>query len=70
MTGEQFRDLPKSVQDLAIMVADAYDACKQESMCCPWCSGRVGWSLEYHDEFCTWPRFFSEYIKGPREAKT
>lgn len=45
--------------DLAIMIADAYDACKSESMNCPWCSGYVshGSGQEWHDKFCKWDGF-------------
>lgn len=42
------------------MVVDAYEACRSESMCCPWCSGRVGYKEEWHDALCRWPAVAQE----------
>lgn len=38
----------------ARVVKEAHDACSSEYMNCPWCSGRVGYEDEWHDEGCIW----------------
>ncbi len=44
-----------SERELLKMIYEAHEACRQEAMNCPWCSGYISSSREEHDEFCQWP---------------
>ena len=52
-------------EELLQMVKEAHEACKSESMCCPWCSGQVGYREE-HDQFCKWPAVAKELEDAAR----
>lgn len=45
-----------TLDELREMVKMAHEACKAESMFCPWCSGHIAPDEESHDQFCPWPR--------------
>lgn len=51
------RKLQLEVEHYRTMIQDAHDACNSENMNCPWCEGRIGANIEWHNPECDWLKF-------------
>jgi len=41
-------------EELSSMLRQAYEAMSGENMSCPWCTGRISATNDWHDQFCPW----------------